>query len=150
MINLRATAGDEAPTLPKVRKPAPKRKAQKATIMDESDRAADSEELEAAKAKSNTTKSVKAIKLGSSDNHGRSTKADSIPGFPRAWWTTSFLPTLYDSLCCSEKPFQDFQKGEHTMKRLQGIVDLVYPDSEYCVKWGDEFCQTVRSIGNFS
>jgi hypothetical protein len=59
-------------------------------------------------------------------------------------WTTAFLPTLYHNLLCSEKPFEDFQKGEPMIKRLQSIVDMVSPDSGTRVKWGDEFCQTVR------
>jgi hypothetical protein len=67
-----------------------------------------------------------------------------IPEFAYAEWTTAFLPTLYHNLYCSEQPFQDFSKGGKIVAQIQSIVDLVYPDSGYCVKWNDDLCQTVR------
>jgi len=110
-----------------------------------SDSAASTGEDWKVNAYSNATKVMKRVakaKVASSDP-GLFAESDGIPAFARASWTTAFLPTLYNNMFCSEKPFQDFQKGEQILKRLQSIVDLVYPDSGYEVNWGDGICQTV-------
>lgn len=66
-----------------------------------------------------------------------------MPSFMSAAWAKSFLPTLYDSLGRSEKPFSHFSKGPEIVGAIQGAIDLVWVGTDYRVQWGDEVCSKV-------
>jgi hypothetical protein len=113
-----------------------------------------SEELEDLKSKpTKPAAKAKGSEIGKPESNSstssslaRSTEVEGIPEFARAAWTTSFLPALYNNLYLSERPFKDFLKGQEVVQRIQTLVDVVYPDSGYCVRWGDDLCQTVCYI----
>lgn len=69
-----------------------------------------------------------------------------IPQFARVGWSTVFLPTLYHILSCSSNPWKDFIRGPGIEKKVQSVLDIVYPGNTYKVKWGDKLCQTVRCL----
>lgn len=68
-----------------------------------------------------------------------------LPDFMRAGWASALLPTLYDSLGRSRKPFEHYCKGPEVIKKLQAVVDVVWPETDYKVKWTDDACQKVNT-----
>jgi hypothetical protein len=125
--------------------------------MDGLDGAASVGEELALKTKPSVTKPAKGARRARNTDENAGTGsgqgASSVPGPPaesggfvavaRPLWTKTFLPTLYNDLFCSKRPFEDFQKGGEFIKRLQGLVNIVYPGSGYQAKLGDDFCQMV-------
>lgn len=76
----------------------------------------------------------------------RSISNSAFPNFARAAWANAYLPTLYHSLGCSEKPFEHYSKGPEIIKKLQAAIDVVWPGTDYRVHWGSEFCSKVSLI----
>lgn len=66
-----------------------------------------------------------------------------VPSFMNAAWAKTFLPTLYDSLGRSEKPFSHFSKGPEIVIAIQEAIDLVWVGTDYQVQWTDEVCLKV-------
>jgi hypothetical protein len=63
-----------------------------------------------------------------------------LPEFARAAWSTSFLPTLYSRLACSNDPFViDLD----LVTAIQEIVDIVYPNTTYKVRLNDKMYSMV-------
>ena len=95
-------------------------------------------------------KKVVAVKAeGSSPNKSSddmSDEVDQLPHFARAAYTSVFLPTLYHRLGCSPKPFTEFSKGDGMVAAVQEVVDCVWPESGWIVRWGDKLCSLVRKI----
>lgn len=52
-------------------------------------------------------------------------KMTEVPQFVETMWSSSFLPTIYDSLGCSTKPFTDFSKGIIVVSKLQEVINLI-------------------------
>ncbi|KIM80299.1 hypothetical protein PILCRDRAFT_49899, partial [Piloderma croceum F 1598] len=69
---------------------------------------------------------------------------DGLPEFARAAWSTSFLPTLYDSLACASKPWDLPGDGSDMVKFIQEILDSVYPGTGYQVKLNDRIFSMAR------
>jgi hypothetical protein len=93
------------------------------------------------RAKREAQAKAKVIEVGAS-NSSRSTSNSStnsrqLPDFMVSAWTTTFLPTIYQSLGCSEKPFSHYCKGPEIIGKLQVAVDMVWPGTDYQVTWGD-------------
>ena len=63
--------------------------------------------------------------------------------FMTAAWSSSFLLTLYDSLGQSKKPFAHFSKGLDIVGKLQDAIDMVWPGTDYNIKWSDLACPKV-------
>lgn len=82
---------------------------------------------------------------GKSGGLDRSDSCSKFPDFMRAGWVSALLPTLYDSLGCSQKPFEHYCKGPEVIKRLQAAVDVVWPGTDYKVKWTDDACLKVNT-----
>jgi hypothetical protein len=80
--------------------------------------------------------------IGSADNEVTITTA-SLPEFTRAAWATSFLPTLYDCLGCSNDPFVI---APDMVKVLQEIIDVVWTEVDYKVRVGDKIFTLVRQV----
>jgi hypothetical protein len=93
-------------------------------------------------AKSNLAKSSRRP----SDNPS-STVADAnvfkLPEFVRADWATRFLPTLFHCFGSCVDPWEMFTKGDQMLKIIQKLVNTVYPNNNYCAKWGDQICFAV-------
>lgn len=68
-----------------------------------------------------------------------------LPDFMRAGWVSALLPTLYDSLGRSQKPFEHYCKGPEVINKLQAAVDVVWPGTDYKVKWTDDACLKVNT-----
>ncbi|KAH9970817.1 hypothetical protein BJV74DRAFT_718903, partial [Russula compacta] len=51
-----------------------------------------------------------------------------------AKWSTSFLPTLYARLRSSSNPWKPYEDGSSMLDMIQGILDMVYPNSGYRAK----------------
>ncbi|KAF7977690.1 hypothetical protein HWV62_2940 [Athelia sp. TMB] len=75
-----------------------------------------------------------------SDDSAADSDLDQLPHFARAAYTSVFLPTLYHRLGCSEKPFTEFSKGDEMVAAIQQVVDCVWPESNWTVRWGDKLC----------
>jgi hypothetical protein len=60
---------------------------------------------------------------------------NSLPEFARAAWSTAFLPTLYKRLACSPDPFVI---DSDLVKAIQEVVNIVYPDSIYHVRFNNK------------
>lgn len=60
-------------------------------------------------------------------------KSLQVPLFVLADWATRFLPTLYHTLFCAEKPFHDFSKGTGLIDIIQQVLDAVHPNHNYVV-----------------
>jgi hypothetical protein len=87
----------------------------------------------------------------SSTNNTRECKmliseTDGLPAFAMAKWSTLFLPTLYACLGSATNPWKLYENGSSTLDAIQGILDLVYPDSGYRVKFGDKIFSMVRNF----
>jgi hypothetical protein len=65
-------------------------------------------------------------------------ETDGLPGFAKAGWTASFLPTLYSYLSAANNPWELYAKGSNLVKTIQNILDTVYPGSQYEVQLGDK------------
>ena len=78
-----------------------------------------------------------------------SDELDQLPPFARAAYTSVFLPTLYNRLGASKKPFTEFSKGDEMVAAVQEVVDRVWPESGWTVKWGDKLCALVRAPHSF-
>lgn len=92
---------------------------------------------------------VKAEGSSSIDKYSDDASIDDLnqlPPFARAAYASVFLPTLYHRLGCSEKPFTEFSKGDKMVAVVQEVVDLVWPHSDWEVRWGDKLCSLVRNI----
>lgn len=83
------------------------------------------------------------VAVNSSD--GRS-KMIEVPRFMLAAWSSSFLPTIYDSLGRSKKPFAHFSKGPDIVTKLQEAIDLVWPGTDYDIQWSDLACSKVSNF----
>lgn len=66
-----------------------------------------------------------------------------VPRFMEAAWSTTFLPTLYDSLGRSTQPFADFAKGQKVEAKLQEAIDFVWPGTDFKIQWSDTPCSKV-------
>jgi hypothetical protein len=66
---------------------------------------------------------------------------NALPEFARALWSATFLPTLYDCLGCSPDPFVI---DPDMVKTIQGVLNLVYPDSIYQIHVNDRIFAMVR------
>ncbi|KAH9965081.1 hypothetical protein BJV74DRAFT_745813, partial [Russula compacta] len=55
-----------------------------------------------------------------------------------AKWSTSFLPTLYACLGSSSNPWKPYEDGSSMLDMIQGILDMVYPNSGYHVRISDK------------
>ncbi|KAI0003200.1 hypothetical protein BJV74DRAFT_793475 [Russula compacta] len=97
------------------------------------------------KGKKQRTVSSETVKSEANGPSEPTAEDGGIPEFVGTTWTSTFLPTLYNNLYCSEQPFQDFSKGEKIVAWIQSVVDLVHPGSKYQVKWNDDLCQTAIS-----
>ena len=75
---------------------------------------------------------------------GRS-KMIEVPCFMLATWSSSFLPTIYDSLGWLKKPFAHFSKGPNIVTKLQEAIDLVWPVTDYDIQWSDLACSKVSN-----
>ena len=64
-------------------------------------------------------------------------KVTEVPHFMQATWSTTFLPTLYDSLGCLSQPFADFAKGLKVVSKLQEAIDLIWPGTDFQIQWSD-------------
>jgi hypothetical protein len=73
-----------------------------------------------------------------------SSSVPGLPNFARANWVSRFLPTLYHRFGSSKEPWKLFTKGDNMLTIIQEVVNAVYPDSRYRVKWGDNLCIAVR------
>jgi hypothetical protein len=74
------------------------------------------------------------------------TDAGSVSGLPefvRANWVGRFLPTLYHCFGSSKEPWNMFTKGREMLLIIQKVINEVYPDTNYRVKWGDKICTAV-------
>lgn len=87
---------------------------------------------------------VNIVKVESQDPIS-STKS-ALPSFMGAAWAKTFLPTLYDSLGRSEKPFSHFSKGPEIVEKIQQAINLVWVGTDYRVRWTDEVCLKVSCI----
>jgi hypothetical protein len=68
---------------------------------------------------------------------------EGLPGFARAQWTASFLPTLYGCLASASNPWELYERDSNLVDTIQEIVDVVYPNSGYRVKLGDKIFMMV-------
>lgn len=68
---------------------------------------------------------------------------DGLPIFARAKWSTSFLPTLYARLGSASNPLKPYEEGSSMLDMIQGILDMVYPNSGYRVRIGDKIYSMV-------
>lgn len=71
-------------------------------------------------------------------------KMTEVPRFMEAMWSSSFLPTIYDSLGRSTKPFADFSKGAVVVSKLQEAINLTWPGTDYSIQWSDLACTKVN------
>lgn len=71
-------------------------------------------------------------------------KMTEVPRFMEAAWSSAFLPTIYDSLGRSKRPFADFSKGLLVVSKLQEAIDLVWPGTDYTIQWSDYACTKVN------
>jgi hypothetical protein len=69
---------------------------------------------------------------------------DGLPEFARVKWSTSFLPTLYACLGSASNPWKLYEEGSSMVDTIQGVLDMVYPNSGYRVKLGDRIFSMVR------
>lgn len=87
------------------------------------------------------------VSVGSSDIVLLSTlDVNGLHEFTRAAWSTSFLPTLYDSLACASKPWDLPGDGSDMVKFIQEILDSVYPGTGYRVKLNDQIFSMVHEF----
>jgi hypothetical protein len=99
--------------------------------------------------KESTTKVKKEapVSVGSPDIVLLSTSdVDGLPEFACAAWSTSFLPTLYNSLGCAPKPWDLPGDGSDMVKFVQEILDTVYPGTGYWVKLNDRIFSMVNEF----
>lgn len=68
-----------------------------------------------------------------------------VSTFSQAGWKTCFIPTLNHCLASASNPW-DIGSGVDIIVVIQGIIDKVYPDSGYRVKFGDKIYLKVRRI----
>ena len=73
-------------------------------------------------------------------------KVTKLPHFMQAAWSTTFLPTLYDSLGCLSQPFADFAKGLKVVGKLQEAIDLIWPCTNFQIQWSDVPCTKVSAM----
>jgi hypothetical protein len=69
---------------------------------------------------------------------------DGLPEFTRGKWVLSFLPTLYACLGSAPDPWKLYKNGSSMVATIQGILDVVYPNSGYRIKLGDKIYSMVR------
>jgi hypothetical protein len=98
-----------------------------------------------AKAKA-TTADSKNVKVEAKE--GNLYSNTDIPQFMRSGWSSSFLPTLYDCLGNSEKPFNHFCKGPEIIAKIQAAIEAVWPGTDYCVTWSNDTCLKVSVINH--
>ena len=67
----------------------------------------------------------------------------SLPTFARTNWVSRFLPTLYHRFGSSTDPWAMFTKGDEMLSIVQEVLNAVYPNIKYRVKWGDKICTAV-------
>ena len=79
--------------------------------------------------------------VGTSSSRGKMTE---VPQFMETMWSSSFLPTIYDSLGHLTKPFTDFFKGIVIVSKLQEAINLVWPGMDYSIQWLDLACTKVN------
>jgi hypothetical protein len=84
-------------------------------------------------------------KSGGLDRLDRLVLYSKLPDFMRAGWVSALLPTLYDSLGRSQKPFEHYCKGPEVIKKLQAAVNVVWPGTDYKMKWTDDACLKVNT-----
>ena len=73
----------------------------------------------------------------------RSSSSSDIPQLMQSGWSSSFLPTLYDSLGNSEKPFDHFCKGPEIIAKIQAAIEAVWAGTGYRVTWSNDVCLKV-------
>jgi hypothetical protein len=99
-----------------------------------------------AKSKQSKTKSEASFSSSSANGVHEipACETDGLPAFARVKWSTSFLPTLYACLGSSSSPWKLYEDGSSMVDTIQGILDMVYPNSGYRVKLGDKIFSMVR------
>src|ERR1700678_2156163 len=73
--------------------------------------------------------------------NGNNVRMSDLPEFADEKWRGTFLPTLYDNVFASDKPFDAFYVGSNEfVALLQSVIEEVYPDVEYKVTSSDNCC----------
>jgi hypothetical protein len=65
---------------------------------------------------------------------------NTLPEFARSAWSTSFLPTLYNLLGCSDNPFMI---DANMLKVIQEVLDYAYPECIYVIGVDDRIFSQV-------
>ena len=97
-------------------------------------------------AKSPTNGTVKAefSTSGSLVSIAEDSSLSGLPNFVLANWVNRFLPMLYHRFGSSEEPWKLFTKGTEMLSIIQELINVVYPNSKYRVKWGDKIFNAVQ------
>ena len=81
--------------------------------------------------------------LSSSTNSNHKFETDGLPAFARVKWATCFLPTLYALLGSASNPWKLYENGSSMVDTIQSVLNVVYPNSGYNVKFGDRIFSMV-------
>ena len=96
------------------------------------------------KSPTNATVKAESSTSGSLVSAAEDSSLSGLPDFVRANWASRFLPTLYHCFGSSKEPWKLFTKGDELLSIIQELINVVYPNSRYRVKWGDKICFAVQ------